>query len=77
MADRARLLEVAQVFLKLGTIAFGGPAAHIGMIHDEVVRRREWLSDQEILDLLGAHRAGWHGLIIGGALIGFLAFALH
>jgi chromate transporter len=84
MSDRARLREVAQVFLKLGTIAFGGPAAHIGMMRDEVVRRRRWLSDQEFLDLLGAanlipgpnstemtiflgaHRAGWRGLIIGG-----------
>jgi chromate transporter len=85
MSDRARLLEVAQVFLKLGTFAFGGPAAHVGMMRDEVVRRRQWLSDQEFLDLLGAanlipgpnstemtiflgaQRAGWHGLIIGGA----------
>jgi chromate transporter len=84
MSDRKRLLEVAQVFLKLGTIAFGGPAAHIGMMRDEVVRRRQWLSDQEFLDLLGAahlipgpnstemtillgaHRAGWSGLIVGG-----------
>jgi chromate transporter len=85
MSDRARLLEVAQVFLKLGTTAFGGPAAHIGMMRDEVVRRRQWLSDQDFLDLLGAanlipgpnstemtimlgaQRAGWRGLIIGGA----------
>jgi chromate transporter len=53
MTERARLLEVVQVFLKLGTLAFGGPAAHIGMLRDEVVRRRQWLSDQEFLDLLG------------------------
>ncbi len=46
--------EVAALFLKLGCIAFGGPAAHIAMMRDEAVRRRGWLSDQEFLDLLGA-----------------------
>jgi chromate transporter len=42
------------VFLKLGAIAFGGPAAHIAMMEDEVVRRRRWLQRDELLDLLGA-----------------------
>jgi chromate transporter len=51
---RRRLVEVAVLFLRLGTTAFGGPAAHIAMMHDEVVKRRKWLSDQEFLDLLGA-----------------------
>jgi chromate transporter len=46
--------EVAWLFLKLGTIAFGGPAAHIAMMEDEVVRRRKWLSREKFLDLLGA-----------------------
>jgi chromate transporter len=46
--------ELARVFLKLGTIAFGGPAAHIAMMQDEVVRRRQWLDHQQFLDLLGA-----------------------
>ncbi|MEW6160346.1 MAG: chromate efflux transporter [Verrucomicrobiota bacterium] len=48
------LREVAALFLKLGTIAFGGPAAHIAMMEEEVVRRRRWLSHEEFLDLLGA-----------------------
>jgi chromate transporter len=51
-ADRLR--EVIAVFLKLGLIGFGGPAAHIAMMREEVVRRRRWLDDQRFLDLLGA-----------------------
>ena len=50
----ARLREVVALFLKLGTIAFGGPAAHIAMMRDEVVRRRHWIDEQQFLDLLGA-----------------------
>ena len=46
--------EVARVFLKLGTIAFGGPAAHIAMMHEEISRRRQWVSEERFLDLLGA-----------------------
>jgi chromate transporter len=46
--------KIALLFVKLGTIAFGGPAAHIAMMEDEVVRRRRWLSRDEFLDLLGA-----------------------
>ena len=48
------LREVAALFLKLGVIAFGGPAAHIALMREEVVRRRRWISDQHFLDLLGA-----------------------
>jgi len=48
------LWELARLFLKLGTIAFGGPAAHIAMMEDEVVRRRRWLTRERFLDLLGA-----------------------
>jgi chromate transporter len=48
------LREVAGLFLRLGTTAFGGPAAHIAMMEDEVVRRRGWLTPDEFLDLLGA-----------------------
>jgi chromate transporter len=46
--------ELSLLFLKLGTIAFGGPAAHIAMMEDEVVRRRGWISHEHFLDLLGA-----------------------
>jgi chromate transporter len=52
--SRTPLSELARLFLKLGTIAFGGPAAHIAMMEDEVVRRRRWLTREEFLDLLGA-----------------------
>ncbi len=51
---RTSLAELTFLFLKLGTIAFGGPAAHIAMMRDEVVRRRKWMTDEEFLDLLGA-----------------------
>ena len=46
--------EVFRLALKLGFTAFGGPAAHIAMLHDEVVTRRKWLDEQRFLDLLGA-----------------------
>jgi chromate transporter len=49
-----RLGEVARLFLTLGTIAFGGPAAHIAMMDDEVVRKRGWVTREQFLDLLGA-----------------------
>ncbi len=80
------LREVALLFLRLGFTAFGGPAAHIAMMRQEVVHRRKWLGDQDFLDLLGAtnlipgpnstemaihlgyRRAGWPGLLAGGAL---------
>jgi chromate transporter len=81
----ASLGEVARLFLKLGVIGFGGPAAHIAMMRDEIVRRRRWVSDERFLDLLGMTnlipgpnstemaihlgyvRAGWPGLLLGGA----------
>jgi len=49
-----RLREILLLFLKLGLTAFGGPAAHIAIMHDEVVVRRNWLTDAEFLDLVGA-----------------------
>ena len=54
MTRRSSLGELAVLFLRLGITAFGGPAAHIGMMRDEVVERRRWLGDAEFLDLLAA-----------------------
>ena len=48
------LKELALFFLRLGITAFGGPAAHIAIMEDELVRRRKWLSREKFLDLLGA-----------------------
>jgi len=53
-AQRTSLRELAMLFLKLGSVAFGGPAAHIAILEDEIVRRRRWVSQEEFLDLLGA-----------------------
>jgi chromate transporter len=50
----ASVRDVAVVFLKLGMISFGGPAAHIALMREEAVRRRAWVSDERFLDLLGA-----------------------
>ena len=46
--------ELALLFLKLGTISFGGPAAHIALMEEEIVKRRGWMSHEDFLDLLGA-----------------------
>jgi chromate transporter len=51
---RGPLPELAGLFLRLGATAFGGPAAHVAMMENEVVRRRAWMSREEFLDLLGA-----------------------
>src|SRR5215475_14207384 len=50
----ARLRELAAVFLKLGVTGFGGPAAHIALMRAELVVRRQWMTDAQFLDLIGA-----------------------
>jgi chromate transporter len=80
----ANLGEVFRFFFRLGCTAFGGPAAHIAMLQRECVQRRQWLTEQEFLDyvgavnlipgpnstelamLIGRHRAGAAGLVVGG-----------
>lgn len=49
-----RLRELAEVFLKLGFLGFGGPAVHIAMMEEEVVRKRAWMTREHFLDLIGA-----------------------
>lgn len=54
MSQKKELKEVAKLFFKLGSIAFGGPAAHIAMMEDEVVKKRKWMTQEHFLDLIGA-----------------------
>ncbi|XXF78356.1 chromate efflux transporter [Myxococcaceae bacterium GXIMD 01537] len=87
--QRTRLRELALLFLRLGATAFGGPAAHIAMMQDEVVRRRQWLSEERFLDLLGATNLipgpnstemaihiGWERRRWAGLLVAGLSFIL-
>ena len=77
--------DVAAYFLRLGCIAFGGPAAHIALMRRELVQQKRWLTDEQFVDMLGVTnlipgpnstemtmhigygRAGWRGLVLGGA----------
>ncbi len=50
----SKINEIFQLFFKLGIIAFGGPAAHIAMVHKEIVEERKWMDNEHFLDLVGA-----------------------
>jgi chromate transporter len=52
--EKNRFKEIAAVFIKLGFIGFGGPAVHIAMMEEEIVRKREWMSHEHFIDLIGA-----------------------
>lgn len=54
MENKVNTKEIILLFLKLGIIGFGGPAAHIAMMQNEVVVKRKWMDEQHFLDLLGA-----------------------
>lgn len=54
MENKAGLKDIAKLFLKLGVIGFGGPAAHIAMMKEEVVEKKKWMDEQHFLDLIGA-----------------------
>ena len=51
--SRRALAEVMGIFIRLGCTAFGGPAAHMAMMREEVVRRRHWISEERFVDLMG------------------------
>ena len=54
MSQKNKLIEIAKLFFKLGCVSFGGPAAHIAMMEDEVVKKRQWFTQEHFLDLIGA-----------------------
>ena len=54
MPQKNDLKEIAKLFFKLGSIGFGGPATHIAMMEDEVVKKRKWMTQEHFLDLIGA-----------------------
>ncbi len=87
--EQTSLQELALLFTRLGATAFGGPAVHIAMMRDEVVRRRNWLSEERFLDLLGATNLipgpnstemaihiGWERRRWAGLLVAGLSFIL-
>lgn len=87
--DRSTLRELAGLFLRLGVTSFGGPAAHVAMMRDEVVLRRQWLDNAAFLDLYAAANLipgpnstelaihiGWRRRRFAGLLVAGLAFIL-
>ncbi len=89
VGNSRNLLEIALLFLKLGTITFGGPAAHIALFEDEVVTKRKWMTHQHFLDLVGATNlipgpnstemaihTGYHRAGLSGLLVAGICFTL-
>lgn len=89
VTTRVPLSEVAAVFLKLGCLSFGGPVAHIGYFHAELVERRKWLSDSHFADLVAlcqflpgpassqvVYALGQHRAGFFGAMVASLCFTL-
>lgn len=87
--DRSPLWQLFTLFGKLGTLGFGGPAAHIAFMEEEVVERRKWMSRQHFLDLVGATNlipgpnstemaihVGYHRYGIAGLLVAGLSFLI-
>jgi hypothetical protein len=77
-----RLRELAALFLRLGTTAFGGPAAHIAMVRDEVVTSRKWLTLDDFLDLLGVRNMVRHKIkcpwsVLGSSFVGLIMNGLR
>jgi chromate transporter len=84
-----KLKELALLFLKLGLITFGGPAAHIALFEEEVVSKRKWMTHQHFLDLVGAANlipgpnstemaihTGYHRAGVPGLLVAGICFTL-
>jgi chromate transporter len=81
------LSQLALLFLKIGIIGFGGPAAHIALMEEEVVKRRGWMTKERFLDLVGAtnlipgpnstEMAIHIGYIFGGVNYGFSSLDLY
>jgi Chromate transporter len=69
-ASGGALKQIALSFLRLGTTALGGPAAHIAMMEEEFVRRRRWVSRADFLDYFRISSIWW---ILAGGLIGLIA----
>lgn len=81
-SGKTSIADLAALFLRLGATAFGGPAAHIAMMRDEVVHRRKWLTDEQFLDLLSAQisfrdrtRQRWRFTSGGGAVAGRVSWS--
>lgn len=82
-----KLTEVAQYFFRLGIVAFGGPAAHVAMMEEDLVARKKWLSTEEFLDYMGATNlipgpnstemtmhCGYHRAGVAGLFVGGACF---